>query len=204
MLAVLSLYWGVLFRVRENLRHATIAVVDFDASSSPYSNVEAVVGPFIEQAIRQELATQQYPLGYKFLPPTKFNNDPLAVRLAVHEERYWGAIIVNNNATALLRQAVETGNSSYDPFGSAQVVTNQARDIESFNQYITPTLTRLATDISFAFGREWTSQVLRNASLAQVLYSNAPQALSPGIGFSIFNLRPFGESYLNLSRTLPR
>lgn len=198
MLAVLSIYWGVLFRVRENLRHATIAVVNFDASSPPYNNVEPVVGPFVEQVIRHELATQQYPLGYKFLPPTKFNNDPIAVRLAVHEERYWGAIIVNNNATALLRQAVENGNFSYDPFGAAQIVTNQARDIESFNQYITPVLLRLASDTSFAFGREWTSQVLKNSSLAPVFYSNAPQALSPGIGFSIFNLRPFGELHLSL------
>ncbi|KAJ9615647.1 hypothetical protein H2200_001723 [Cladophialophora chaetospira] len=191
VLAVLSLFWGVLFRVRENLRHATIAVVNFDASLSPYQNVEPVVGPFVEDAVRRELATQQYPLGYKFVPPVKFNNDPFAVRLAVHQERYWGAIIVNNNATALLRQAVANGNSSYDPFGAAQIITNQARDIESYNQYITPVLLRLASDISFDFGRNWTSQVLTDTSLAQVIYSNVPQALSPGIGFSIFNLRPF-------------
>jgi hypothetical protein len=193
---VLSIFWGVLFRVRENLRYATIAVVDFDASLPPYQDVEPVVGPFVESAIRYELATQQYPLGYKFLSPARFNNDPLAVRLAVHEERHWGAIIINSNATALLRQAVENGNTSYDPFGAGAIVVNQARDIEAYNQYITPVLTRLAADISFAFGRQWTAQVLSNSSLSQASYSNAPQALAPGIGFSEFNLRPFGESYI--------
>lgn len=198
MLAVLSIYWGVLCRVRENLTSATIAVVNFDASSPPYQNVEPIVGSFVEDAIRNEIATQEYPLGYKFLPSTHFNNDPRAVRLAVHEEKYWGAIIVNNNATALLRQAVENGNSSYDPFGAAQIITNQARDIESYNQYITPVLTRIASDISFAFGRAWTSDVLTNATLAQNVYANAPQALSPGIGFSEFNLRPFGKLNLYL------
>jgi hypothetical protein len=131
VLAVLSIYWGVLCRVRENLTSATIAVVDFDSTLSPYDNLEAIVGPFVQQAIRIELATAQYPLGYEFLSPRQFDNDPLVVRQAVHQEKYWGAIVVNNNATALLRQAVETGNRTYDPYGAAAVITNQARDIES-------------------------------------------------------------------------
>jgi hypothetical protein len=131
VLSVLSIYWGVFFRVRENLTSAIIAVVDFDSTLPPYDNVEAIVGPFVQQAIRTELTTAQYPLGYEFFSPQHFNNDPLAVRRAVHQEKYWGAIVVNNNATALLRQAVETGNRTYDPHGAAAVVTNQARDIES-------------------------------------------------------------------------
>ncbi|OAG39354.1 hypothetical protein AYO21_06370 [Fonsecaea monophora] len=191
VLGVLSIYWGVLFRVRENLRSATIAVVDFDATSPPYETVEPIVGRFVQAAIIHERASQRYPLGYEFLDPITFRHDPVAVRLAVHEEKYWGAIIVNSNATALLRLAVESGNVSYDPFGAGQIVVNQARDIESYNQYITPVLVRLASDISFAFGREWTRSVLTNDTFAQSVYSNAPQALSPGIGFSIFNLRPF-------------
>ncbi|OQV09076.1 hypothetical protein CLAIMM_13254 [Cladophialophora immunda] len=190
VLGVLSIYWGVLFRVRENLRSATIAVVDFDATSPPYETVEPIVGRFVQAAIVHERVSQRYPLGYEFLDPRTFGYDPVAVRLAVHEEKYWGAIIVNNNATALLRLAVENGNTSYDPFGAGAVVVNQARDIESYNQYITPVLTRLASDISFAFGRNWTQSVLKNDTLAKGIYCNAPQALSPGVGFSIFNLRP--------------
>ena len=191
---MLSLYWGILFRVRENLTHATIAVVSFDSRLPPFENVEPLIGPFLKKAIENEVATQKYPLGYEFFDPSKFNDDPLAVRLAVHKENFWGAIIVNNNATALLRQAVETGNTSYDPFGAGAIITNQARDIESYNQYISPVLTRIASDVSFAFGREWTQQVLLNGSLSSNVYSNVPQALSPGIGFSTFNLRPFGKS----------
>ncbi|ETI25808.1 hypothetical protein G647_02584 [Cladophialophora carrionii CBS 160.54] len=194
VLTALSIYWGVLFRIREKSHLATIAVVNFDASLPPYDNVEPIVGLFVEQAIMNALATQQYPLGYKILPPAQFNNDPLAVRLAVHKEQHWGAIIVNNNATALLREAVEIGNASYDPFGAASVVITQARNADTYNQYITPVLTQLASDISFSWGREWTSRVLTNTSLSPVIYANAPQVLSPGIGFSMFNLRPFGPS----------
>jgi Protein of unknown function (DUF3533) len=104
----------------------------------------------------------------------------------------WGAITVNANATALLRQAVEIGNSSYDPLGSAQVVYNQARDIESYNQYISPALILLANDVTTSFGRHWAASVLGNSSLTN--YTNSPQALSPAIGFSIYNLRPFDPS----------
>ena len=196
VLGVLSIYWGVFFRVRQNLRYATIAVVNFHSTIPPYHNVEPVVGLFVEQGAKHQLDTDRFPLGYKFLSPAQFGNDPVAVRLAVHQEKYWAAIIVNNKATALLRHAVEDGNASYDPFGAGAIVINQARDMESYNQYIMPALARLSSDISFVFGREWTSLVLTNESLRQETYSNAPQALSPGIGFSMFDLRPFGKQHI--------
>ena len=43
-------------------------------------------------------------------------------------------------------------------------------------------------------GEMWTRQVLQNATTNQTLLNNiaqVPQALSPAIGFSMFNLRPF-------------
>lgn len=113
------------------------------------------------------------------------------VRIAVHDEKFWAAIVINSNATALLRQAVVTGNSSYDPLGVAQIIYNQARDIEAYNQYVTPPLLALASECTAAFGSNWTSLVLGDQDLDVTIYSNAPQALSPAIGFSIFNLRPF-------------
>jgi hypothetical protein len=198
VLAVLSIYWGVLFRVRENLRHATIAVVDFDGQVPPYQSIDPIVGPFIKDAIFKELQSAAYPLGYRLLSPGLFNNDPLAVRRAVHEERYWAAIVVNSNATALLKEAVDIGNVSYDPWGAGSMTISQARDMEAYNQYIIPVLARLQSDISSAFGHQWTAQVLANSSLSLEVYTSAPQALSPGIGFSVFNLRPFGEHFCRL------
>ena len=73
--------------------------------------------------------------------------------------------------------------------GAAQIVYNQARDIESYNQYISPVLIRFASDVSAAFGRQWTATVLADTTITN--YTRSPQALSPAIGFSIFNLRPF-------------
>ena len=41
--------------------------------------------------------------------------------LAVFEFQAYAAVIVNANATALLRRSVEIGNVSYDPLGAGQV-----------------------------------------------------------------------------------
>jgi hypothetical protein len=187
VIAVLSIYWGVLFRVKQNLHNAVIAVVDFDGRP-PYQDVTPIIGPVVVRATKNAREMKDS-LGYETHSPEKYGNDPLAVRAAVLEERIWGAIIVNANATALLRTAVEIGNSSYDPLGAAQIVYNQARDIESYNQYISPALIDLGTTITSIFGRDWTAAVLANTSLTN--YVDTPQALSPAIGFSIFNLRPF-------------
>lgn len=177
----------MLCRVKPKLKNATIAVVDFDGLA-PYEDVAPLIGPVIVRATENARSLLDS-LGYEQHSPEKYGFDPSAVRRAVHQERIWGAIIINANATALLRQAVEIGNSSYDPLGAAQIVYNQARDIESYNQYISPALLDLATDITSHFGRDWTASVLANASLSK--YANSPQALSPAIGFSVFNLRPF-------------
>ena len=52
----------------------------------------------------------------------------MQVRQAVYNQDAWAAVIINSNATALLRAAVATGNTSYDPLGAAQVVYVQAID----------------------------------------------------------------------------
>jgi hypothetical protein len=172
------------------LHSATIAVVDFDGSIAPFLSTEPIVGPFVVQATRNALG-RPHALGYITHDPAQYDYNPLAVRRAIHHEDIWGAIIINPNASSLLRQAVEQGNTTYDPAGACQVVYNQARDVESYNQYIIPTLLRLSTEISNNFTRQWTASVLANTSLSTTTYATTPQALSPGIAFTDIDLRPF-------------
>ncbi len=49
ILGVLSIYWGALFRVEQNLHKLNVYVVDFDGRAAPYntSGVQPVVGPAI-------------------------------------------------------------------------------------------------------------------------------------------------------------
>ncbi|KAI9840450.1 MAG: hypothetical protein M1837_001606 [Sclerophora amabilis] len=192
---VLSLYWAALYHVESNLASLVVYVVDFDGQVAPYNAGEPpLIGPQISMATERQLASPMPHLGYLSKSPSDFNNDPMLVRQAIYDYDAWAAIVVNANATALLRQAIQSGNISYDPMGAAQIIYVQARDEMSHNNYITPMLTQLQTQVTTMFGKMWTSMVLEQASNNATILANlqaAPQAMSPGIGFSTYNLRPF-------------
>ncbi|TVY46072.1 Nitrosoguanidine resistance protein [Lachnellula occidentalis] len=193
ILAVLSLYWGALFRVEQNLSALVVYVVDFDGQVAPYTDVTPIVGPQIVSAA-ESLVAPTGSLGWGSLPASAFNNDPMAVRQAVYDQKAWAAIIINANATALLQDAVRNGNTTYDPMGAAQIVYVQARDESTHANYVEPHLTSFQIMATSMVGRMWASQVLSMASSNSAIMSNiqaAPQAVNPAIGFSTFNLRPF-------------
>ncbi|KAL3426014.1 MNNG and nitrosoguanidine resistance protein [Phlyctema vagabunda] len=193
VLAVLSLYWGILFRVQQNMSALVVYVVDFDGQVAPYTDVTPLVGPEIVKAAEMSLKPTGE-LGWGSLPASDFDFDPMRVREAVYDEKAWAAIIINPNATALLRAAVQNGNTSYDPNGAMQVVYVQARHETTHSNYVIPALDKFQTMVKTTFGKTWTAQVLEQASRNSTFLSNiqaAPQALSPGIGFSTYNLRPF-------------
>lgn len=196
ILLILSLYWAVLFRVNDKLDALNVVVVDFDATAAPYQGVQAFVGPAVTQLARQTRKAAGT-LGWEVRPPSEFNYDPIAVRRYVYDQHAWAAIVINNNATALLQDAVRTGNRTYDPLGACQMIYVQARDETTAANYITPQLTRFAIQATSQVGRQFTAQTLSNPSLNASVYSQAPQALSPAIGFSIFNLRPFSPPTAN-------
>ncbi len=168
-----------------------VAVVSFDALSPPYIGTEPLIGRTVEQAARQQSQLLKGVIGFEVHSPSEFNFDPIAVRQAVYDEHFWAGIIVNSNATALLQQAVLQGNRTYDPLGVMQVIYVQARDETTYANYISPQLNQFTANIQAQFGQQWISQVLSNTSLDPATYSRAPQALSPAIGVSTFNLRPF-------------
>lgn len=191
ILCALSLYWSVLFHIPQNFSALTVAVVNFDGQS-PYEGTTPVIGRMVEQIARELAAIPRNELGYRIEAPEKYGGDPLAVRQAVYDEHHWAAIIVNANATTLLQQAVTIGNRSYSPIGAAQVIINTARDQTTYSTYIEPKLFEFETQVAARFGVQWIQTVLSNSSLDAATYSRVPQALNPAIGFSSFDLRPFG------------
>ena len=196
ILGVLSIYWAVFFHVEQNLSSLVVYIVDFDGQTAPYneSSIQPVVGPTIVQLAQQMVASEKPNLGYGSLPPSAFNYDPLQVRQAVYDFHAWAAIIINPNATAMLYSAVQNGNTSYDPMGACQLVYQDARDDTNWYDFIAPLITQFQTEATTMVGEQWTRMVLQNATSNQTLLNNiaqVPQALSPAIGFSMFNLRPF-------------
>ncbi|GME33703.1 putative mnng and nitrosoguanidine resistance protein [Neofusicoccum parvum] len=196
ILAVLSIYWAVFFHLPANLNNLVIYIVDMDGATPQYSQSVTghapLVGPGIAE-LASQMMQQPNTLGYRMIPGSAFNNDPIQVRQAIYNEEAWAAIVVNPNATALLYSAVETGNASYDPLGACQLVYVQARDDTTYSSYILPMLNEFMTSATATVGQQWASTALQNASALSTLTNlrAASQALSPAIGFSQYNLRPF-------------
>jgi hypothetical protein len=190
-LALLCLFWGALFRQHENIGKLKVWVVDFDGEP-PYADTIPIVGPFVTNAINQLIESGDAP-GYDFHIPPDFSHDPLSVRKSVFDFNAWAAIVINANASAMLRAAVRDGNSSYDPLGACQIIYNSARDQTTSSTYIVPSMNVLQKRVVSDFGRVWIAHLLANNVSANDMHmETSPQAISPGIEFSIYDLRPFG------------
>lgn len=194
VLLVLSLFNGVFFHIPKNYSSLIVYVVDFDGQLAPYQSGQPIVGPAIVQATESIAKSNTPHLGYVTLPPSLFNNDPIAVRRAVYDFKAHAAIIVNANATTLLRQAVEIGNTTYDPKGAAQIIYVSARDQNTIPTYVVPQLTPLEMTVMSQFGASWTKSLMQNTTISRANLAAVPQALSPAIGFTTFDLRPFGPA----------
>jgi hypothetical protein len=194
ILAVLSIYWGVFFKVENRLHHLLVYVVDMDGAA-PYDNTgnQPFVGRAITELVQKQLDSGMPTLGWGIRSGNEFNNDPIAVRQAVYDWDAWAAIIINPNASALLYQAVATGNTSYDPLGACQLVYQDSRDDTNWYDFMLPIISQFQTQAQSQVGKMWAQMVLQNASNPAALTNiqAVPQAVNPAIGFSEFNLRPF-------------
>lgn len=194
ILGCLSLYWAVFYNLPQNLGALVVYVVDFDGAFAPYNDVTPVVGPAITQLAEQMVNGATPTLAYTIVEPSVFNNDPMQVRQAVYDWEAWAAIIINPNATSLLSAAIQNGNTSYDPLGACQLVFIDSRDDTNWYDFLNPQLSMFQTEATSMVGEMWTKQVMQEAATNTALVTNAarvPQALSPAIGFSQYNLRPF-------------
>ncbi|KAJ4321333.1 hypothetical protein N0V94_002965 [Neodidymelliopsis sp. IMI 364377] len=190
IMAFLCLFWGALFRQNDNVQHLRILVVDFDGQVAPYDGTTPLVGPFVTQAVNNMLDAGGIVPSYVHRSPHDFDDDPLKVRESIYDFHAWGAVIINANATALLTNAIMQGNASYDPFGACQIVYNSARDQTTASSFIVPSLTKLQKQVVSTFGRTWIPHLQNDFSNLRIDIS--PQALSPGIEFTTYDLRPFG------------
>jgi hypothetical protein len=187
----LCLFWGALFRQTQNVKALTILVVDMDGQGD-YRNTTPFVGPFVIDTIQKMKAEGGIVPGYTLQPHFYFADNPLNVRKRVFDNKAWASVVINPNATALLEAAVREGNASYDPLGACQITYVSARDQTTASSYIVPSLTVLQKRVVSDFGRAWIPHLLQSMSIADLNLNVAPQAISPGIEFSVYDLRPFG------------
>ena len=191
VLGVLSLFWGSQYATEANYSAIKVYVVDFDGTVDPYRTDNPLVGPAVTNATNNIIQSNGLHLGYEIKSPADFDNDPWKVRQAIYDEKAYAAIIVNPNATTLLRAAVTERNNSYDPTGTIQSVIISARDENSYFSYILPDITTIQATILMEFGPRWAQELTSNTTSISTLSSIPPQAINPGIGFTNIDLRPF-------------
>lgn len=169
--------------------------MDFDGQGpASVPGVEPLVGPIIQGLARTQVASGTPTLGWGPLFGSDFNYDPIAVRQAVYNWDAWAAIIIMPNATSQLYSAVQNGNTSYDPMGACQLIYQSSRDDTNWYDFMLPIISQFQTQATSMVGQQWAKMVLQNATTDQTLLRNmatVPQAVSPAIGFSEFDLRPF-------------
>jgi hypothetical protein len=180
--------------VRNNLGSFVVWIVDFDGQVAPSAATTPFVGPVILQIAEKFISADSPHVGFGILPAAYFDYDPTNVRREIYNQKAWAAVIVMPNATAMLRAAITTGNSSYNPNEACQTIYVEARDSTAMDTYIVPELYSFQTAAASAVGSTWTKSVLQNGMSTTELSNirQAPQALSPAIGFTTINLRPFG------------
>lgn len=200
MIGTLSIYWGALSSVERRLPDLTIWVVDFDGQAAPYNTTPPFVGPIVIKTIAKRSLSTYNRLGWRIMSARDFRNDPSLVKRGIYEEYAYAAIIVNYNATALLRAAVQQGNESYDPNGALEVIYMSARDQITYSSYILPAVYNVVNDVLYAFGSEWIKDLSSNATSPDLF--RVPQAINPGICFTSLDLRPFGPAVASPSITV--
>ncbi|KAJ5163832.1 uncharacterized protein N7500_005662 [Penicillium coprophilum] len=188
---VLSLFWGSQYRTEANYPALKVWVVDFDGQVDPYRSNDVLVGPAVIDVTNRILQSDSLHLGYSIKSPADFNYDPWAVRKGVYDEHAYAAVIINPNATTLLRDAVSNGNTTYDPTGAIETVIISARDQASYYNYILPNLAVLQQMVLAEFGPRWVRSLTSSVSN---LSSVPPQAINPAIGFTTVDLRPFAPA----------
>ncbi|KAH8159318.1 hypothetical protein CIB48_g8925 [Xylaria polymorpha] len=104
-----SLYWEAFHDMQNNLRAVEVHAVDFDGEVSPSNNVTAIVEPDGQYIHRHGIVRWVYHV----ISPAQHDYSPIEVGRHVYNWGVWAAIIVNPNATALLFEAVRSGNTSW-------------------------------------------------------------------------------------------
>ncbi|CAI7637423.1 unnamed protein product [Penicillium crustosum] len=196
---VLSLFWGAQYGTEAKYPALKVWVVNFDGQVDPYRSNDTIVGSAATDATNRILQSDGFHLGYTIKSPADFNYDPSAVRQAIYDERAYAAVIVQPNATTLLRDAVSKGNAAYDPSGAIETVILSARDEATYFTYILPDLAILQNMVLAEFGTQWVRSLTSSVSN---LSSVPPQAINPGIGFTTVDLRPFAPAVASPAVTI--
>ncbi|GAA5938758.1 hypothetical protein JCM1841_001619 [Sporobolomyces salmonicolor] len=180
--ALLSVFWGNFYRLK-------VEIYDFDstATSSP------LLGPTVVQTLQQSLSNPVH-LGYIVKDATGVTYEEISNRVV--NEKNWGAIIINANATANFRAAAAgTGglsNGVWAPEEAISVVVASARWYQVVDEYLLPYLYVAIEMPMLKASQQAAASILSSATPATLAAFSATQqaALASPFSYQTIDLRP--------------
>ncbi|KAF8585956.1 hypothetical protein K439DRAFT_1409463 [Ramaria rubella] len=180
ILAVLSIYWGALWKIQDGVHNLNGVIVDFDG------------GPMgqVIQDVAKNITGPKTSVTWSSAPPSSFPNGPTDVAQAVIDEVYWIAIVINPAATAKLAAAVSTADPSYNSSEAVSIYAVEARNENSYPIFVAPPPQELMNMAIKLFANQHAMQLASNSNITHLL-SNAPGVVTQPMYYTLVNLRPF-------------
>ena len=157
-------------------------MIDFDG---------AEVGPYLQQrAATKRTANPKMTLGYVAEPGSKYNYSNDRTLQALKQEAFWFGVVIQSNATTAMNYAYNTGNSSYDPTGSIQLIYEEGRNALTINNSAYPKILSFMNDFVLKFTKQKQNYLrIANAGNSAALERQVETPIP--VGFTVFNTAPY-------------
>lgn len=180
ILAVLSIYWGAMWRIEDGIHNLNGWVVDFDGQA---------MGQAV-QAAAMNVTGPKNRISWTVIPASNFPNGPSDVTRAVVDEKCWVAIVVNPKATTNLTDAVSSADASYNGSSAVTIYGIEARNENVYPLVIAPMAQNLMNMAAKVFGDQHAQQLASNPNISTLL-STAPGVMTQPMYYTLINIRPF-------------
>ncbi|KAI8976311.1 hypothetical protein BD414DRAFT_467212 [Trametes punicea] len=187
MWASLPVYWGALASSANRTGNLNAWFIDRDGSR---------VGQGLTEAV-QKYSAPGPSLNWQFIKAPNITDDSGIIDMVL-QEQVWVAVVIQPNATNRLALARTNGDQSYDPSTAIKVYYSQARNEIATGNYIVPLTTQMLQATTSAYATSTAQRVFAQInsngqpnSTALQMIANAPQTISPAIGWTMVNLRPY-------------
>ncbi|KAL4265903.1 MNNG export permease-like protein [Pleurotus pulmonarius] len=179
--AVLSIYWGALWRTDRFIRNLNGWIVDFDGGDIGAAVVQNFLG----------VNGEPMKISWEIRPASDFPNGVDDLAQAVISERCWVALSINQNATARLNAAVASLDANYDGTSAVTAFGVEARNEDAYRVLLKPNIDIPMDQLSVNFANQFARTLISRQIDISALLSTAPQIITRPAYFTIRNLRPF-------------
>ncbi|KZT21390.1 hypothetical protein NEOLEDRAFT_1181728 [Neolentinus lepideus HHB14362 ss-1] len=173
-----AIMYGAFYK-QNRLCKLKIYIVDFDQDGLG----RAVSGSFN--------ASLQTPNHFKLVYQSFQDN--VDVHRHVYDEQAFGAVIINQGATQAWRQAISTGNSSYNPISAVEMVSQSGRSPLTAGSHVVPGMTAVLQPVLAQFSQSTMSSFMSSNLNNATALANAvkcPQCLSDAFSYTSNDIVP--------------